>query len=175
MLPVVGSYHIISLEHATVAGNMQHYRLQKIYTRSPTGAAGELVCSCVSPTGAAGELVCSCVSPTGATGELVCSCSTPSSLGSFCPSAVVCSSPCCSSWLTGSVGPYCCNSSGVRNSLIMLILISHSCSCCTPSLHRYSVRVQRHTYSNSRTWLLQLALWEQSLRSTPFSACSAQD
>ena len=25
---------IISLEHATVAGNMQHYRLQKIYTRS---------------------------------------------------------------------------------------------------------------------------------------------
>ena len=34
MLPVVGSYHIISLEHATVAGNMQHYRLQKIYTRS---------------------------------------------------------------------------------------------------------------------------------------------
>ena len=31
MLPVVGSYHIISSEHATVAGNMQ---LQKIYTRS---------------------------------------------------------------------------------------------------------------------------------------------
>ena len=33
MLPVVGSYPIISLEHATVAGNMQCYRLQKIYKK----------------------------------------------------------------------------------------------------------------------------------------------